>query len=239
MKQLSTRTISFISLIAIVFLALGVFVIQRVYNTPLPVVENEVEQKENPKTNDETFITDVDMNIDNWQTKETKFFTIKFPKEWYWMESKHGESEGYSEIITNNPNFDINKYPDIGMFTGYDYPMILKENSEVIVTFGGFPTSNSGTPKDSSDYIKKSVLDKNSSAQCKEIQITNNNDRNVTLFITCSFMDIYGYSIKKYSSINNEISITITIGMTKDTIVKQEILDTIAKNIILKNNFPE
>ena len=213
--------------------------IQKIYNTPLPVVENEVEQKENPKTNDETFITDVDMNIDNWQTKETKFFTIKFPKEWYWLESDFEKIGYHSQAITNNPNFDINKYPDIGMFTGYDYPMILKENSEVIITFGGFPTSNSGTPKDSSDYIKKSVLDKNSSAQCKEIQITNNNDRNVTLFITCSFMDIYGYSIKKYSAINNEISITITIGMTKDTIVKQEILDTIAKNIILKNNFPE
>ncbi|QQS61179.1 MAG: hypothetical protein IPN70_04825 [Candidatus Moraniibacteriota bacterium] len=64
MKQLSTRTISIISLIAIAILALGIFAMQRVYNTPLPVVEDEVEQKENLKTNDDNNSKKEQQNID-------------------------------------------------------------------------------------------------------------------------------------------------------------------------------
>jgi hypothetical protein len=65
------------------------------------------------------------MNIDNWQVREGKAYTIKFPKEWYWLESEHGENEGYSEIITNNPNFDMDKYADIRLLRGGNIYLLL------------------------------------------------------------------------------------------------------------------
>ena len=235
MKQLSTRTLAIISLIAIAILALGVFVIQRVYNTPLSIVKNKVEQKENPKTNNETFITDVDMNIDNWQTKETKFFTIKFPKEWYWLESKHGESEGYSEIITNNPNFEIDKYADIGLFTegkylftsvseGAESESIPLQNDEVVISFRGTPTSNSGTPQDSmnSKMTKRSVND----YDCGQ-----DNTKTLPLRGHCFFTTDYNEKIYTHYVITEKISLAITARTTANTMIANDVTEKIAGSI--------
>ena len=42
------------------------------------------------------FVIDVDPDVSHWQTKETEFFKIKFPKEWYWIESDLKEpTSGY------------------------------------------------------------------------------------------------------------------------------------------------
>jgi hypothetical protein len=250
MKSLSKQSIILIVFSVIAVLAVGVLAVQKekesqrssqitketpeyMYpflkdNNPKPQQLTESkdqpqEQEETPQKSDEIFVTDVDMNIDHWQTKETEFFTIKYPKEWYWLESGH--------VITNNPNFDIDKYSDIGFFAGNDYPMILGNNTEFFITFNGFPTSNSGTPKDSMAYIQSSVFDKDSSAECGEIQLAN---ASVALLIACHFMDTQGYAIQKYGVINEEISITMTVGMTKNAVVKKEIFDKIAQSIVLK-----
>ena len=92
MKQLSTRTLAIISLIAIAILALGVFVIQRVYNTPLSIVENEVEQKEDEikeKENSdfvqkEEYDFSKDLDVSTWKTYESKKvgIRIKYPENW-------------------------------------------------------------------------------------------------------------------------------------------------------------
>ena len=237
MKQLSTRTISFISLIAIVFLALGVFVIQRVYNTPLPVVENEVEQKENPKTNDETFITDVDMNIDNWQTKETEFFTIKFPKEWYWMESNREKTGYYSQVITNNPRFDIDKHAEIGLIKGGEYLTFFKDdepeslplsNTEIVISFNGFATSDIGVPQQVMSWVLR-LSDKERSSTC--IQVEDLNTQKIPLIGYCSFVTTYHEKIQTYYVINKEIVQIMTARTTDDTLAKKEILDKIVASI--------
>ncbi|QQS61180.1 MAG: hypothetical protein IPN70_04830 [Candidatus Moraniibacteriota bacterium] len=61
---------------------------------------------------------------------------------------------------------------------------------------------------------------------------------NIRLFLVLCFFTT-SFSAFSAESIRTVTGFYYPIGMTKDTIVKQEILDTIAKNIILKNNFPE
>jgi hypothetical protein len=95
--------------------------------------------------------------------KETEFFTIKFPKEWYWLESDL-EKTGYrSRVITNNPNFEIDKYADI---RGGTYHMTAQDgtltsiplqDSEVVISFDGAATSNVGTPEQSLNATLQSM----------------------------------------------------------------------------------
>ena len=117
MKQLSTRTISFISLIAITFLALGVFAIQRVYNTPLPIAEDE--KTETQEKNEKTITETIDTS--NWKTfrNEEYGYEVNYPQDWikkdgarrevsfnsprneeYFQEVKKGNGDAYAEDIT-------------------------------------------------------------------------------------------------------------------------------------------
>jgi hypothetical protein len=229
MKQLSSRNLTLITLVVIAVLAVGVLAFQNRVQEPQEIVEvsKSEESQENKNDNDQKFVTDVDMNIDNWQTKETEFFTIEYPKEWYFLESR---------VITNNPNLNINKYSDIGLFSGGDYPMVLGSDAEFFIAFNGFPTSNSGTPKDSMNYIRDSVLETDSSADCKKIQVENTS---VSLLVACHLTDREGYAIRKYGVINERVSITMTVGMTKNTIANTEIFDKIAQSIVLKSGHSE
>jgi hypothetical protein len=101
-----------VALIALLTIAGAFWLMQKrqVPTIPSVVTDSAVEtpvQQVNSVTegapDKQTFVTDVDPDVSHWQTKETEFFTIKFPKEWYWLES----------VITNNPNFEIDRYTDI------------------------------------------------------------------------------------------------------------------------------
>lgn len=185
------------------------------------------------------FVVDVDPNMDHWQTKETEFFTIRFPKEWYFLESDRKKTGYYSQIITNNPDFSIDKYADIGVFTGGRYlyfsesegglprPLQLSD-TEVVISFNASATSDAGTPQDRIDSIFKLTKQNDPSVDCS---VTNNKTIPFTMYCT----DTYdSQSQQSYDVINNKISLVITARTTKDTLVKKEILDKIAGSIILK-----
>lgn len=175
------------------------------------------------------FVVDVDSDVSHWQTKETEFFTIKFPKEWYWLESDREKTGYYSYVITNNPNFDINKYADIAIFTGGDYPsLVLANDTEAVISFDGSATSDAGTPQDSMGSIFELAKKNNPSVDCG---VSNNKIIPFTAHCTATYNSQLQQS---YYVINREISITSTTRTTKDTLAKKEILDKIADSIILK-----
>ena len=104
MKQLSTRTISFISLIAITFLALGVFAIQKVYNTPLPIVENEkTETQETQEKNEETITETIDTS--NWKTfrNEEYGFEFKLSDEYLIPENLSNQKSEIDGVVLLDP----------------------------------------------------------------------------------------------------------------------------------------
>jgi hypothetical protein len=190
-------------------------------NKRIQVIQSPKEDRMQDQQEQQNFLVDVDTNLDHWQTKETEFFTIKFPKEWYWLRS---------EFITNNPNFDINKYAGIGVFSdiGPNSPLMLSNATEAVITDWGRATSDAGTPQDSLDAILKLARNNNPSVDCNVI---NNRTIPFTAFCTATYDSQLQQS---YYVINNKISLTLTARTTKDTLVKKEILDKIAESIILK-----
>jgi hypothetical protein len=199
--------------------------------------KRENNQQQQGESNN-SFVVDVNPDMNYWQTKgENEAFTIKFPKEWYWLESDR-EKTGYgSRVITNNQYFDINKYADIGIFTGGNYlyfsekeggepTPIQLSNTEVVITNRGSATTDAGTPQDSLDSKLKWA--KENSVNCKVI---NNKTIPYTAYCTATYNSELQQS---YYIINKKISLVFTARTSKDTLVKKEILDKIAGSIVLK-----
>lgn len=236
MKQLSSRNLTLITLVVIAVLAIGVLAFQNRVQEPQEVMEvsKSEESQENKNDNDQKFVTDVDMNIDNWQTKETEFFTIKFPREWYWMESEHEENEGYSEIITNNPNFDIDRYAGIGIGGGIGQSLSLENHSEVVLTFSGVSvTYEVGTREESIRQEigrAKEFLGSNVSCVYIEAESENNdpeayctavNEKNQKIQAYYTLGKSFTYAFVMWTDIHNEV-------------VKRDILEGVAKSLIEK-----
>jgi len=182
-----------------------------------------------------SFVTNVDSDVNHWQTKETEFFSIKFPKEWYWLETPP-EKPGYfgANAISNNPNFPLLKYSDIGMATASDYsPLVLTNDTEVVVTDHGWPTSNSGTPLDSINWqIERVKKDVNPNGKCDAI----GNVKNGPLTAYCSFVTENHQKVQTYYIAYNTMTFAFTARTTeKNTSVNKDLLEKIAKNFIVKS----
>lgn len=185
--------------------------------------------------------TTIDPDVNHWQTKETEFFTIKFPKEWYWLESNPRETGYHSMVITNNANFPIGKFPDIAVFIGSnDSPFTVKDRSELALSFTNlWPTTQS---YDSKNLTRNPVQQ---SLDSKARQIKDYVGFSVTCFylsehkavsavMYCSFVDKNHQKVQTYYIANNKVTIAFTARTTEDTTVRKDILDEIAKSVVLK-----
>ena len=188
-----------------------------------------IEEKYKNQDKKQKFIVDVDMNIDHWQVKETEFFTIKFPKEWYWLESDP-EKTGYrSRIITNNPDFDINKYADIGVGTGGNYPLEFEDKNEVVISFNGAATSDAGTPQQSVESGLRGIRESHLQTICEySSDLTDS-----PIIANCIFVDSNYQKVQTYFVVNEKNKIFFSIRTTEDNLSKKEIFYEIAKNMIL------
>ena len=187
-------------------------------------------------SDDPKFVTDVDPDVSHWQTKETEFFTIKFPKEWYWMESDLEKTGYHSEVITNNPHFDIDKYADIGIFTGGVYPLILTNDRQVIITTTSASTEDAGSPQDSINAIVNTPREyaPDPSEVCKQISSSGN----VPVTAFCSFTDRdHNQKVQTYSIAYNTTTFSFSARTTEnnDATVMESILEKIAKSFTIKD----
>jgi hypothetical protein len=232
-----------ITLIAIIVIGGALWCIQkRPVAVNKPVVKTDVQQ-ENVITeavpDRQTFVTDVDPDVDHWQVKKAKAFSIKFPKEWYWMESNHGENEGYSEVITNNPDFDITKHAEIGIGAGGSYPLLLINDTEVVMTFSGvLVTPEVGTPRESIDWLMKSreeYTDKhaNSDTHCGYVD----NRKNVPPAAYCSFFDENHQRVQVYYVAYDNVTFGFRVWTSaNNNTVGEDILEKIATSIDVVRN---
>lgn len=202
------------------------------------LLQNQVKEVEKVMNEPQVFVTNVDPDVSHWQTKETEFFTIKFPKEWYWMESDLKETGYHSTVITNNPDFPISEYPDIGIGTGGNYPIVLRNAFEIVISTNGlgWVTLDAGSPREflelEMDRVKKYV---NSSAECSYIP----NLKDTPLISRCSYIDaISSQRVITYYSADIKRTFAYSARMTKENNVNLEpIFELIIKNFVRKNDF--
>lgn len=197
---------------------------------PSPVVEELAE-----------FVTDVDPDVSHWQTKETEFFTIKFPKEWYWLESDLEKTGYHSQVITNNFKFAIGRFSDISVFTGTSYRFIksveqstsipLKKTEIVVSTNGfGWATTNAGTPYDFLEAKFASVRGMSlHNTDCKYTSST----KESPLTAYCIFEEDTQRVETRYISYP-ENTYALTSRTTIDTVVPKDILEKIVGTIQIK-----
>jgi len=231
-------TLYAVALVVVLALLAGVLVwIKQQEPETVIMPERENEDAQNNQ-NTSHFVTDVDPDVSHWQTKETEFFTIKFPKEWYWLESNLEKTGYHSMIITNNPEFPIDKYADIGIFTGGDYPMIVKNDSEIIISTNnlGWVTANAGSPyefmESEINRVKKNYL--NPSAECNYVS----NLKDVPLIVKCSYIDSNNQKVITYYSSQTKRTFAYSARMAQENNLDiASILEQIARSFVQKKDF--
>jgi hypothetical protein len=212
----------------------------------MPVSNQQQDQRQTPA--EEKFVTDVDPDVNHWQTKETEYFTIKFPKEWYWLEPDPRETEYRSQVITNNPNFQIDRYPDISVFTGGAFQFSSDDKkhqslplnpSEVVITTSGLGgvTSNSGTPREFMDgEITRLKRDLYPEMKCHYTSSLNS----IPLTAFCSFLDSNGQIVDTYYVSHPKRTFAYTARITQENSIKENmeyILEHIAESMVPKKDF--
>lgn len=231
-----------IGLLISIALVLGVVFVMQAQTKKQVALPSQTEDVKEEQGKD--FVVDVDQNIDHWQTKEIEHFTIKFPKEWYWLESDRKKTGYYSQVITNNPDFDIDKYSDIGIFTGSEYlytstsegvismQLPLQDNEIVISTNNlGWLTSDTGTPYEFMESIIKRTKKLHPSTECNHVS----NPSDIPLITYCSFVKS-GQKIQTVYVSNIKRTFAITARTSEENTTEiQDILKQIAKSYQLKD----
>lgn len=188
------------------------------------------------------FVTDVDPDVSHWQTKETKTFTIKFPKEWHWIEflGYDDQGSGGSYVISNNPNFPLKEYSDLSIFPNRSYKLVLKNNTEIVIDFNlydyGPNTSSFGNPLDpvsDSNTFFYLVPRINSTAECEPLLVQEGNSTNMTS-VYCSIDQENHQRDIVYYRASKMFSLMLTMKSTDQLSIDPAILKDIAESFVLK-----
>lgn len=178
----------------------------------------------------DNFILDIDPNTDLWKTQETEFFTIKFPKEWYWIES---ESSGYrSLIITNNHDLNITKeYPDIVIY-GKGIPG--RDDRELMVTFrGGLTQEIDDKTVEAEKIINQrgteisDLMRNNYGLECSK------NFDPPRLILECDYLS-EGQMVQNYYVINRRMTLSVAVRKNSINFDEDDTIKKIIRTIQLK-----
>ena len=178
----------------------------------------------------DNFVLDVDPNADLWKTQEAEFFTIKFPKEWYWIES---ESSGYrSRIITNNHDLNITKeYPDIVF---YDKGIPGRDDRELMITFRGGLTQEI----DDKTVETKKIIDQRGTEigdlirNNYGVECSKNFDPS-RLILKCAYLSD-NQMVQNYYVINRRITLSVAVRKNSISFDEDDTIKKIMRTIQLK-----
>lgn len=177
---------------------------------PLPAPKENIQST----NKDEAFVTDVDPDVNHWQVKETEFFTIKFPKEWYWSEAAPSPDFTPDGIITNNPSHPI-RYPEIGADN-------FNNNTEVVIGYELLFAS-------AENIITVGVEDMSPVEGCAFLS-----DAESIPIIKSCIQKYDNHQVERvYRVIYKDITVSLDVRTTDNTLVLTDTLEKIARSIVL------
>ena len=186
------------------------------------------------------FVVDVDPDVSHWQMKETESFTVKFPKEWHWIEfpGYDDQGSGSSFVISNNPTFPLAEYSDMGIFPDRSYALVLKNSTEIMVDFEildyGVRTSSSGNPRSPqsglNDFLRL-VPRINPNAICEPLFDT----KLGMVSALCFIKQEHHQKIFVFYKATKEFSLMVTMKALDMAPVDSSILRNIAESFVMKN----
>lgn len=182
--------------------------------------------------NKQEFSPIVNQTISQWQTKTTEFFSIKFPRDWYWLENTNS---GYqSQIITNNPNLDITtQYPDI-IF--YDKGISGRDDEETFITFYGRPTQEIDNKKVTTKEVVDKKLQEITEMLRGSYQTNCSEMSDVTIrTLKCSRFD-NNQMIQSYYAVNRKITIIMIVRKNSITDNEDEVIDNIVQTLVTRED---
>lgn len=168
----------------------------------------------------------------SWQNKEAEFYSIQFPPGWCWIEL---EDNPQVHALTYRSDFDLTQhFLDIGVPGGW--PLTMKDNEEVVVTFNGAPTLQ-GTDrtgkqvesiKESFDSRATRWMMEDPGMQCAVKELSAAHSVQV-----CSYDD-QKKKARLYFVANKENTIFMTAFTGVNGVFDERILDAIADSMTLK-----
>lgn len=173
----------------------------------------------------------IDPDVNHWQTKETETFSVKFPKEWYWVELPSKNQSGV-HVITNNPKFPLSENLEIGLFAGIgdQTPIKIHNDAEFVMAERGVPTTNVGTPEESLKSIFSLAKSNYPNVKCG--RFTEQGLLPIEAWCTAIYPD--HQMQQTFYSIDKVWSLEKSAWTTDATLVKRDDLRNIAENFILK-----
>jgi|GEM_PF-3273268 len=236
MKQLPTRTIAIIALVAVAVLAIGVFAVQDHTKTPDPVLENGEDPEISPI--EPSLVTDVDMNVENWQLIENSLYTIKVPKEWYWRE---GAALGI--LMTNDPEDSLS---ETGLFSILSATRFIQRNDQIIFGANSGPIDNAydqekqemGVIEMSAvEFKQKKIIDyyeEEYGAKCGYVQQNSDPEQFVVECGGNLEMDGGRYRFINYSFVTEDGALYFSFVTTSDTLINEKVFDMMMQSVVLK-----
>ncbi len=185
------------------------------------------------KTTEPNRETTKSADVAGWQIKKLEHYTIKFPSDWYWLETSPVNDDARSfHVISNNQSLDPEKFSESMIFSdiGPSPSVSLKEKTDIVVTDWGVPTSNAGSPMDSINSRIELAKQNYPSVVCdfpKDAEV-------IPLVASCKAVYENEHQAKKVFYIADEgITLIISFNTTEDTMVDENIFEEIARGVEL------
>lgn len=237
MKKVPVSTIVFACIVLVTIIVASVWIRKprTIENAQIPENNTAIEEKGNGSVDggNSKYVTDVDMNVNHWKTVETEFFTLKYPKEWYWIESTpKGPGHGVAHVITNNPEFPLNSNEEMGLFAGIgpETPVKIHNDTEFVMAERGVSTMDAGSPENSLNSIFSLAKKNFPNVDCRRLSAEK------FLPITALCVAVYpDHQMQQtFYVINKNISLHVSFWTTDTTLLKREVFESIASGLILK-----
>jgi len=169
---------------------------------------------------------EIDPKVRNWQTKETEFFSVRFPKEWFWVET----SEPTPFFLGAIAAVDLELQGDLNISDLYKsgYKGILVLFTGVAPTSNLVANTDRPLPEVVGEFFHDWEVQQEGNKLCKRIDTTSD------YVLECSGDSNDAIVTHDYFLVGSKNQLFFTIVNDADNLLDKNIVDAIAENVRTK-----